>query len=58
MKSLESIIRALMDNLRDIYGRLKFYIKKKKGKEIEDHQNMFDTSRSVDIDGLKINEIF
>ena len=47
-----------MDNLRDIYGRIKFYIKKKKGKDIEDHQNMFDTSRSVDIDGLKINEIF
>lgn len=47
-----------MDNLRDIFGRLRFFIKKRKGREIGDHNSLFDTSRSVNIDGLKISEAF
>ena len=47
-----------MDNLRDIYGRLRYYAKKKKGVELDDHHALFDTSRTVNIDGLKINEVF
>ena len=47
-----------MDNLRDIFGRLRFFIKKRKGREIGDHNGLFDTSRTVNIDGLKINEAF
>ncbi len=47
-----------MDNLRDVFGRLRFYIKKRRGKEIGDHNGLFDTSRSVNIDGLKISEAF
>lgn len=58
VKSLESVIRALMDNLRDIYGRLRYYAKKRKGQELEDKHDLFDTSRTVNIDGLKISEAF
>lgn len=47
-----------MDNLRDIYGRLRYFIKKRKNREIPDHHELFDTSRSVGIDGLKISEAF
>jgi hypothetical protein len=47
-----------MDNLRDIYGRLRYYAKKKRGVDLDDHHAIFDTSRTVNIDGLKINEVF
>lgn len=47
-----------MDNLRDIYGRLRYFIKKRKSKEIPDCHELFDASRSVGIDGLKISEAF
>lgn len=39
-KSLESIIRALMDTIRKIYSRL-IRILKKKGKGVEDRQKTF-----------------
>jgi len=44
-----------MDNLRDIYGRLRYYVKKRKGVELNDHHGLFETSRTVNIDGLRIN---
>lgn len=56
-KSLESIIRALMDTVRKIYGRVKRALKKK-GKEIEDNQKIFESSLGVHINALKIDEAF
>lgn len=47
-----------MDNLRDIYGRLRYFAKKRKGVELEDRHDLFDTSRTVNIDGLRISEAF
>lgn len=47
-----------MDNLRDIYGRLRYFIKKRKSRELPDCHEFFDASRSVGIDGLKISEAF
>lgn len=58
MKSLESIVRALLDNLRDIYGRLRYFAKKRRGADLDDHHALFDTARTVNIDGLKISEAF
>jgi len=40
-KSMESIIRALMDTIKKVYSRIRRLIKKKKGKEVEDQQKLF-----------------
>lgn len=54
-KSMESIIRALMDTIKKVYSRIRRLIKKKKGKEVEDQQKLFETSQGVHINALKID---
>lgn len=54
-KSMESIIRALMDTIKKVYSRIRRLIKKKKGKEVEDQQKFFETSQGVHINALKID---
>ena len=57
-KSLESIIRALIDTLRKVYGRVTRLVKKKKGKEVGDMHKLFESAEGVHINALKIDEAF
>ena len=57
-KSLESIIRALIDTLRKVYGRVVRLVRKNKGKEFEDMHKLFESSEGVHINALKIDEAF
>lgn len=57
-KSLESIIRALMDTIRKVYGRMRRLLKKRRGKDIEDNSEIFDGSQGMQVNAVKIDQIF
>jgi HSP90 family molecular chaperone len=56
-KSLESIVRGLMETVRKIYARLRRVLKKK-GKEVEDQHKLFESPQVVQVNALKIDEAF
>ena len=47
-----------MDTIRKIYGRMRRLVKKRKGREVEDNSKIFESFQGVQVNALKIDEVF